>query len=155
MVPLFVVQREDSGIGCFRLSLAPTGVGRVFHGHELVLSVVIDIINVLRVALKAENHPPVGAYCNFERVQPEPRHVQMGNGRGQREASPELFRSLPTCSGLTPPGSSCSKSRFNPLWLIVRIIHTVTRHVAHVRNNFSMEQNQNVTVTPMAAMRSR
>src|SRR5215831_15998981 len=32
-----------------------------------------------------------------------------------------MFRSLPTCSGLTPLGSSCSKSRFNPLWRIVRI----------------------------------
>src|SRR5664280_1463983 len=54
------------------------------------LSVVIDIINVLRVAVKAENHPPVGVYCNssktfrrtFERMQPEPRHVHMGNGWG-------------------------------------------------------------------------
>jgi hypothetical protein len=28
------------------------------------LLVVIDIINVLRTAVKAENHPPVGADCN-------------------------------------------------------------------------------------------
>ena len=30
--------------------------------------------------------------------------------------------SLPACSGFTPLGSSCSKSRFSPLWGIVRII---------------------------------
>ena len=52
------------------------------------LSVVIDIINVLRVAVKAENHPPVGAYCNrpkafrraFERMQPESRQIHVVNG---------------------------------------------------------------------------
>jgi len=52
------------------------------------LLVVIDIINVLRVAVKAKNHPPVGAHCNspetlkraFERMQPEPRQIHMVNG---------------------------------------------------------------------------
>jgi hypothetical protein len=51
------------------------------------LSVVIDIINVLRVVVKAENHPPVGAYCNrpkasrraFERMQPESRQIHVVN----------------------------------------------------------------------------
>jgi hypothetical protein len=54
------------------------------------LSVVIDIINVLRAVVKAKNHAPVGVYCNspeafhlaFERMQPEPRHIHMGNGWG-------------------------------------------------------------------------
>jgi hypothetical protein len=54
------------------------------------LSVVIDIINILRVAVKAENHLPVGPnghgsktfHLAFERMQPEPRHVHMGNGWG-------------------------------------------------------------------------
>ena len=52
------------------------------------LSVVIDIINILRAAVKAENHPPVGAYCNgpeafrraFQRMQPEPRQIHVVNG---------------------------------------------------------------------------
>jgi hypothetical protein len=54
----------------------------------LFLSVVIDIINVLRAVVKAENHPPVGAYCNgpetsrcaFERVQPKTRQIHVVNG---------------------------------------------------------------------------
>ncbi len=56
----------------------------------LFLSVVIDIINVLRAAVKAENHSPIGAYGNrpkafrraFERMQPEPRQIHVGNGSG-------------------------------------------------------------------------
>jgi hypothetical protein len=52
--------------------------------------VVIDIINVLRVAVKAEDYSPVGAYCNgpkafkraFERMQPEARQIHVANGSG-------------------------------------------------------------------------
>jgi len=52
------------------------------------LSVVIDIINVLRAAVKAENHSPVSAYRNrpkafrltFERMQPGPRQIHVVNG---------------------------------------------------------------------------
>jgi len=48
---------------------------------------VIDIINVLRARVKAENHAPVGAHCNgpkalllaFERMQPESRQVHVVN----------------------------------------------------------------------------
>jgi hypothetical protein len=36
------------------------GCGGFFMVIGWFLSVVIDIINVLRVAVKAENHPPVG-----------------------------------------------------------------------------------------------
>ena len=54
------------------------------------LSVVIDIINVLRAIVKSKNHPPVGAdsygpeafHLASERMQPEPRHIHMGNGWG-------------------------------------------------------------------------
>jgi hypothetical protein len=54
------------------------------------LSVVIDRINVLCVAVKAENHPPVGpnghgpktSHLAFERMQPESRQIHMGNGWG-------------------------------------------------------------------------
>lgn len=54
------------------------------------LSVVIDIINVLRAAVKTENHPPVGAHCNgpeafqlaFERMQSEPRQIHVVNSSG-------------------------------------------------------------------------
>jgi len=55
------------------------------------LLVVIDIINILHATVvKTENHPPVGAYGNrpkafhlsFERMQPQPRLVQVSKGRG-------------------------------------------------------------------------
>jgi hypothetical protein len=54
------------------------------------LSEVIDIINVLRTVVKAENHPsvrpnghgPNTIHLAFERMQPEPRHVHMGDGWG-------------------------------------------------------------------------
>jgi hypothetical protein len=36
--------------------------GGFFMIMRWFLSVAIDIINVLRVALKAENHPPVSVY---------------------------------------------------------------------------------------------
>ncbi len=73
------------------------------------LSVVIDIINILRAVVKTENHPPVGAYGNrleafhlaFKRMQPQPRLVQVGNrGRGMnsRQNIPQrlgVFRIYP------------------------------------------------------------
>ena len=65
------------------------------------LSVVIDIINILRAVVKAKNHAPVGAYCNspeafhlaLERMQPEPRQIHVGNGAGgvkRRQNIPQL-----------------------------------------------------------------
>jgi hypothetical protein len=53
------------------------------------LSVVVNIINVLRVAVKTENYPPVGSdsHCpkafqlTFEPMQPKPRHIHVFNGR--------------------------------------------------------------------------
>ena len=53
------------------------------------LSVVIDIINVRRAVIKTKNNAPVGAYGNrpkpfhlaFERMQPQPRLVQVSKGR--------------------------------------------------------------------------
>src|SRR5258708_39707312 len=59
------------------------GCGGFFMVMGWLLAVVINIINVLRVAVEAENHPPVGTYCNgpqasgrtFERMQPEPRQI--------------------------------------------------------------------------------
>ena len=58
------------------------------------LSVVIDIINILRAIVKAKNHPPVGPdsyspeafHLAPERVQPESRQVHMGDGRGSVES---------------------------------------------------------------------
>jgi hypothetical protein len=61
--------------------------------------VVIDIINVLGVALgKTENHPPVSPnghgpktfHLAFERMQPKPRQVHMGNGRRGMERSQNI-----------------------------------------------------------------
>jgi hypothetical protein len=55
------------------------------------LSVVIDIINIVRAAVfKPENHPPVSPNCHspktfhlaFKRMQPKPRQVHMGDGGG-------------------------------------------------------------------------
>lgn len=54
------------------------------------LSVVIDIVNILRAVVKTESHLPVGAYGNrpkafhltSKRMQPQPRLVQVSKGRG-------------------------------------------------------------------------
>jgi hypothetical protein len=54
------------------------------------LSVVIDIIDILRAVVEAENHAPIGpdSYTPealplaSERMQPEPRHVHVSNGWG-------------------------------------------------------------------------
>jgi hypothetical protein len=65
------------------------------------LSVVIDIINILRAVVKAKSHAPVGSDCYgpeafhlaSERMQPETRQVQMGNSWGsvkRRENIPQL-----------------------------------------------------------------
>jgi len=105
------VAHHSKGFGCLRdgqagrlntlLQHDKAGVRRVFHGHGRFLSVVIDIINVLRAAVKAKNHPPVGAYCNgpeafrraFERMQSEPRQIHVGDGSGgvkRRQNIPKL-----------------------------------------------------------------
>jgi hypothetical protein len=52
--------------------------------------VVIDIVNILCTAVKAENHPPVGPYGHgprtfhlaFERMQPETGQIHMGSCSG-------------------------------------------------------------------------
>ncbi len=51
------------------------------------LSVVVNIINVLRISVKTENHPPVGPHGDspkafqlpFELMKPETGHIHMGN----------------------------------------------------------------------------
>ena len=69
------------------------------------LSVVIDIINFLRVSIKAKNHPPVGPnghrpkafHLAFERMQPQLRLVHVGNGWGGMECRqniPQLVNML-------------------------------------------------------------
>jgi hypothetical protein len=66
-----------------------------------IVSVVIGIINVLRVAIESKNHTPVGPnghrpkafHLACERVQPESRQVHVGNGRGgvkRRQNIPKL-----------------------------------------------------------------
>jgi hypothetical protein len=53
------------------------------------LSVVIDIINILRAVFKTKNHPPVGPnghspkafHLAFERVQPQLRLVHVSKRR--------------------------------------------------------------------------
>src|SRR5271154_2807577 len=68
----------------------PPGCGGFFMVMALSPLVVIDIINVLRAAVEAENHPPVGPNSHgpksfsltLERVQPKPRQVHMGNTGG-------------------------------------------------------------------------
>jgi len=107
------------------------------------LSVVIDI-NIRRAIVKTENHPPVGPnshgpkafHLTFERMQPKPRQVHMTNSRRGVKRR-QNTRSFSTCSVFTPLGSSCSNSRFSPLWPIVFTSRTVTRHVSHVKNNGS------------------
>src|SRR5579862_344300 len=64
----------------------PPGCGGFFMVMGWFLLVVI---NILRAVVKTENHPPVGAYGNrpqafhlaFKRMQPQPRLVQVNEGR--------------------------------------------------------------------------
>src|SRR5262245_59501833 len=73
------------------------GCGGFFMVMGGFLSMVIDIINVLRAVVKAENHPPVGpdsyspeAFIRaLERMQPEARHVHMGDSWGSRPPMPK------------------------------------------------------------------
>jgi hypothetical protein len=71
----------------------------------MCLSVVIDIINVLRVAVKTKNHPPAGpdSYSPetfqhaFQRMQLKPRQVHMRDACGGvqgRQNVPQLADAL-------------------------------------------------------------
>jgi len=62
---------------------------------------VIDIIDILRVVVETEDHPPVGLdghgpkafHLAFERMQTEPRQVHVGNSWGgvkSRQNIPQL-----------------------------------------------------------------
>jgi hypothetical protein len=65
------------------------GCGGFFMVMCCFLSVVVNIINILRVTVKTENYPPVGSNGHrpkafqlaFEPMQPKPRHVHVFNGR--------------------------------------------------------------------------
>lgn len=110
-----------------------------------VLSVVIDIINVLRIAVKAEDHAPVGAYCNspeafqptLKRMQPETGHIHVSNGSGgvkRRQNIPQLANMIRVYAARVV----LFKKPFQPL--VANCPYhpdTVMRHVAHVKNNIS------------------
>jgi len=79
-----------------------------------LLSVVIDIINVLRVSIKAENHPPVGtndhrpipSHLALKWMQSKSRQIHVGNGWGgveRRQDIPNLVNVF----------------RVNPTWIVV------------------------------------
>src|SRR5437016_5018902 len=77
------------------------GWGGFFMGMDSCLRlVVIDIINVLRFLVKAENHSPVGAYrhrpeafqCSLKQVQSEPWQVHMANRRGGVKGRQNIFQ---------------------------------------------------------------
>jgi hypothetical protein len=78
------------------------------------LLVVIDIINILRTVGKTENHPPVSAHGNrskafhlaLERMQPQPRLVQVGKGRGGMKGR----QNIPQRPGMF---------RMNPPWVVM------------------------------------
>lgn len=93
------------------------------------LPVVIDIIHVLRSVVKARNHPPVSAYGHGpkafhlppERVQSKPRHIYVGNGRRGIKDRQNISR-LARVFSIYAAWPSCLKTRFSPLWRIVRIV---------------------------------
>jgi len=67
---------------------------------------VIDIINVLRVAIvKAKDHSPVGAYrdrpkalpISLKRVQPKSRHINIGMTTAASSRA-RISRTFSTCS---------------------------------------------------------
>jgi hypothetical protein len=109
------------------------------------LSVVIDIIYVLRVTVKAENHPPVGPdsygpktfHRSFERMQPEPRHVHMGNGWGSVKRRQNITQ-LADVFRVYAARVVLFKKPFQSLVAdCPESSRTVTCHVAHVKNNSS------------------
>ena len=61
---------------------------------------VIDIINVLRAAVKTENHSPVGPdrhgpvalERSLKRMQPEPRQIHVGDGWGSVKRCQDISR---------------------------------------------------------------
>src|ERR1039458_1983207 len=93
------------------------GCGGVFIVMGCCVSVVIDIITVPRAIVKAENPPPVGPnvhgpkafHLAFERMQPEPRHVHMGQRLGRREALPEYSAACQDGRGLRRSGRPAQK----------------------------------------------
>src|ERR1035438_1015606 len=82
---LVMVRPEGSMHSC---RTTTPGCGGFFMVMGWFLSVVIDIIDLVRAAIEAEDHPPVGPDSHgpkafplaFERMQPESRHVHMSNG---------------------------------------------------------------------------
>ena len=106
-----------------------SGMRWIFHGHGLVpfsgnrhnQRPSRRHQNGKSPASRPEQSRPKSLSSGSERMQPEPRQVHVGNDRGGVEVA-RISRSLPACSGFTPLGSSCSKSRFSPRWRIVFII---------------------------------
>ena len=94
------------------------------------LSVVIDIINVRHAIIKTENHPPVcpnghgpkAFHLAFERMQPQPRLVQVSKGRGGMKGRQNIPKRLGMFTIDPALGRPVSKRRFSPLWRIVHII---------------------------------
>src|ERR1035441_3153870 len=85
-------------------STKPPGCGGFFIGMVQAPSVVIDIINLQRVALhQAENHPPVGAHRHrpkafelaLERMQPAARPVHVRDRIGSIQTGENVFRGSP------------------------------------------------------------
>jgi len=109
------------------------------------LSVVIDIINVLRAVVKAEHHPPVGPdsygpeafHLASERMQPEPRHVHMGNGWG----GVKRCQNIPQLTNMFRIYAARIVQFKKPFQTLVADCpyhpDTAMRHVAHVKNNVS------------------
>jgi hypothetical protein len=109
------------------------------------LSVVIDIINILRAVFKAENHPPVGAnghspkalHLAFKRIQPQPRLVQMSNGRGGMKGRQNIPQRLGMFQDLPPWGRPVQRAVSGPCGGLSVSSRTATCNGAHVKNNFS------------------
>ena len=76
------------------------GWGGVFMVMDCFFSVVIDIINVLRAAVKTENHSAVGPDRHGpealerapKRIQPEPRQIHVGDGWGSVKRCQDISR---------------------------------------------------------------
>jgi len=86
------------------------------------LSVVIDIVNVLRVTIEAKNNPPVGPngygpkafHLAFERMQPQLRLVYVSNGWGGMECRQNISK-LVRMFRIYTPWVILLKKPFQPL----------------------------------------
>src|ERR1700735_2167026 len=107
--------------------------------------VVIDIINVLRITIKAKDHPPVSANCNgpeafhlaLELVQPKTRQLHMSNIGGGMKRRQNVLQLLDVFRAYAARVAVLKRGVSAPCGGLSLSSRAVTRHVSHVNTNAS------------------